>query len=163
VTFADGVLRVEPRANRAVLPIDALLRSLAADLAAAPISVILSGTASDGTLGSKAVKAEGGITFAQDETAKFDGMPRSAIAAGAIDFVLPPSEIAAEIVRITRHPYVARDTDADHFKRTRSRENLHAAPDRARRRLHTLQAADDRAAHPPAHGAAQSRDARRLH
>jgi two-component system CheB/CheR fusion protein len=115
VTFAGGVLRVEPRSDRALMPIDALLRSLAADLGSRAISVILSGTASDGTLGSKAVKAEGGITFAQDETAKFDGMPRSAIAAGAIDFVLPPSEIAAEIVRVARHPYVSRDTDADHF------------------------------------------------
>jgi two-component system CheB/CheR fusion protein len=115
VTFAEGVLRVEPRSDRAVMPIDALLRSLAADLGSRAISVILSGTASDGTLGSKAVKAEGGITFAQDETARFDGMPRSAISAGAIDFVLPPAEIAAEIVRIARHPYVARDRDADHF------------------------------------------------
>jgi two-component system, chemotaxis family, CheB/CheR fusion protein len=115
VTFTGGVLRVEPRSDRAVMPIDALLRSLAADLGSRVISVILSGTASDGTLGSKAVKAEGGITFAQDETAKFDGMPRSAIAADAIDFVLPPSEIAAEIVRVARHPYVARDTDGDHF------------------------------------------------
>jgi two-component system CheB/CheR fusion protein len=115
VTFADGVLRVEPRGDRAVMPIDALLRSLAADLGSRAISVILSGTASDGTLGSKAVKAEGGITFAQDDTARFDGMPRSAIAAGAIDFVLPPAQIAAEIVRIARHPYVASDTDGDHF------------------------------------------------
>jgi two-component system CheB/CheR fusion protein len=115
VTFADGVLRVEPRGDRATMPIDALLRSLAADLGSRAISVILSGTASDGTLGSKAIKAEGGITFAQDDTAKFDGMPRSAIAAGAIDFVLPPADIAAEIVRIARHPYVARQDEADHF------------------------------------------------
>ena len=115
VTFSDGVLRVEPRGERALLPIDALLRSLASDLGSRAISVILSGTASDGTLGSKAVKAEGGITFAQDETARFDGMPRSAIAAGAIDFVLPPSEIAAEVVRIARHPYVSREEEADHF------------------------------------------------
>jgi two-component system CheB/CheR fusion protein len=115
VTFADGVMRVEPRGDRAILPIDAMLRSLAADVGNRAISVILSGTASDGTLGSKAIKAEGGITFAQDETARFDGMPRSAIAAGAIDFVLPPNEIAAEIVRIARHPYVASDDDGKHF------------------------------------------------
>ncbi|HEY4639987.1 MAG TPA: CheR family methyltransferase, partial [Thermoanaerobaculia bacterium] len=115
VTFAGGVLHVEPRHEHAAMPIDALLRSLAADLGSRAISVILSGTASDGTLGSKAIKAEGGITFAQDETARFDGMPRSAIAAGAIDFVLPPAEIAAEVVRIARHPYVAREEDADHF------------------------------------------------
>jgi len=115
VTCVDGVLRVEPRGDRAIMPIDALLRSLAADLGSRAISVILSGTASDGTLGSKAVKAEGGITFAQDETARFDGMPRSAIAAGAVDFVLPPAEIAREIVSIAGHPYVSRDASRDHF------------------------------------------------
>jgi two-component system CheB/CheR fusion protein len=116
VTCAGGVLRVEPRGDRAILPIDAMLRSLAADFGNRAISVILSGTASDGTLGSKAIKAEGGITFAQDETARFDGMPRSAIAAGAIDFVLPAAEIAAEIVRIARHPYVAGEEDeTQHF------------------------------------------------
>jgi two-component system CheB/CheR fusion protein len=115
VTCANGVLRVEPRGDRAILPIDAMLRSLAADVGNRAISVILSGTATDGTLGSKAVKAEGGITFAQDETARFDGMPQSAITSGAIDFVLPPNEIAAEIVRIAVHPYVARDEDEKHF------------------------------------------------
>ncbi|MEA2337862.1 MAG: two-component system, chemotaxis family, CheB/CheR fusion protein, partial [Thermoanaerobaculia bacterium] len=115
VTFASGVLRVEPRGDRAVLPIDTLLRSLAADQGSHAISVILSGTASDGTLGSKAIKAEGGITFAQDETARFDGMPSSAIAAGAIDFILPPTEIASEIVRIARHPYVSREGSEEHF------------------------------------------------
>jgi two-component system CheB/CheR fusion protein len=116
LTFSSGVMRVEPRGDRAILPIDAMLRSLAADVGNRAISVILSGTATDGTLGSKAVKAEGGITFAQDETARFDGMPRSAITAGAIDFVLPPNGIAAEIVRIAVHPYVASDIDDNkHF------------------------------------------------
>ena len=115
VTSASGVLRVEPRGDRAILPIDAMLRSLAADAGSRAISVVLSGTASDGTLGSKAVKAEGGITFAQDESARFDGMPRSAIAAGAIDFVLPPAAIAAEIVRIASHPYVDGRDDGKHF------------------------------------------------
>jgi two-component system CheB/CheR fusion protein len=115
VTFAGGVLCVEPRGDRAVMPIDALFRSLAVDQAGRAIGVILSGTASDGTLGSKAIKAEGGITFAQDETAQFDGMPRSAIAAGAIDFILPPFRIATEIVRIAHHPYVAHDGDGDRF------------------------------------------------
>ena len=115
MTSASGVLRVEPRGDRAILPIDAMLRSLASDAGSRAISVILSGTASDGTLGSKAVKAEGGITFAQDETARFDGMPRSAIAAGAIDFVLPPADIAREIVRIAGHPYVDGRDDGKHL------------------------------------------------
>jgi two-component system CheB/CheR fusion protein len=56
----------------------------------------------------KAIKAEGGITFAQDEkTAKYDGMPRSAILAGCVDFIMPPEGIAREISRLCQHPYVA--------------------------------------------------------
>jgi two-component system CheB/CheR fusion protein len=70
--------------------------------------VILSGTASDGTEGCRAIKAAGGITFAQDEdSAKFSGMPRSAVGAGCIDFVMKPSDIAQELVRVVSHPYVA--------------------------------------------------------
>ena len=66
--------------------------------------MILSGVASDGTAGLKAIKAQGGITFAQQpESARFDGMPRSAIAAGCVDLVLPPERIAAELARIAGH------------------------------------------------------------
>ena len=67
------------------------------------IGVILSGAASDGTRGLKAIKAEGGITFAQNDTAKFDGMPRSAIAAGVVDFVLPPQGIANQLAALAHH------------------------------------------------------------
>jgi two-component system CheB/CheR fusion protein len=89
------------------LPVDWFLRTLAEDRGTAAIGVILSGTASDGTLGLKAVKAAGGITFAQDEaSAEYFGMPSSAIAAGCVDFVLSPREIAREIGRIARHPFV---------------------------------------------------------
>ena len=76
---------------------------LASDLNNRSIGVILSGTASDGTLGLKAIKAEGGITFAQDESAKYDGMPRSAVNAGCVDFVLSPENIAAELIRFGTH------------------------------------------------------------
>lgn len=86
------------------LPIDYFLRTLAKDRGGNAIGVILSGTASDGTLGLMAIKAEGGITFAQDATAKYDGMPKSAIAAGCVDLVLPPEAIARELVRISRYP-----------------------------------------------------------
>ena len=66
--------------------------------------MILSGTASDGTLGLKAIKLAGGITFAQEpKSAKFDGMPKSAILAGCVDFVLPPERIAKELSQITLH------------------------------------------------------------
>jgi two-component system CheB/CheR fusion protein len=88
------------------LPIDEFFRSLAEDRGGRAIAVLLSGTASDGTLGLRAVKEAGGITFAQDQTAKFDAMPRNAIAAGWVDLVMPPGQIAHEILRICRHPYV---------------------------------------------------------
>ena len=66
--------------------------------------MILSGSASDGTLGVEAIKNEGGITMAQDSSASFDSMPRSAIASGCVDLVLGPAEIAAELARIAQHP-----------------------------------------------------------
>ena len=55
------------------------------------------------------IESEGGITFAQDESAKYDGMPRSAIAAGDVDFVLPPEKIAEELARIAEHPFATED------------------------------------------------------
>ena len=94
LTMSDGHLRAEERAEGRHLPIDYFLRSLASDNTSKAIGIILSGTASDGTLGLKAVKAEGGVTFAQEpSSAKFDGMPRSAIAAGVVDFVLAPRRL----------------------------------------------------------------------
>ena len=73
--------------------------------------MILSGTGTDGTLGIKAIKDEGGIAFAQDHTAQYEGMPHSAVASGCVDFVLPPDKIAAELVRIARHPYSYREEE----------------------------------------------------
>jgi len=90
------------------LPIDQFFESLSDERGNQAIGVILSGTASDGTEGCRAIKAGGGITFAQDEeSAKFNSMPRSAISAGCIDFVLPPKDIAREVARIGRHPYIS--------------------------------------------------------
>ncbi|MGO9255724.1 MAG: chemotaxis protein CheB [Bryobacteraceae bacterium] len=105
----DGTLRLMARGEPAArhLPIDRFLRSLAEDQGSRAIGVILSGTASDGTLGLKAIKTEGGITFAQDlKSAKYDGMPRSAIASGCVDLVLGPAALASELARIGRHPYL---------------------------------------------------------
>ncbi|MEO7145722.1 MAG: chemotaxis protein CheB, partial [Bryobacteraceae bacterium] len=112
LSMSDGHIRVEDRGGGRNLPIDLFLKSLAADNTSKAIGIVLSGTASDGTLGLKAVKAEGGITFAQEpSSARFDGMPRSAIAAGVVDFVLPPEEIAKRLVRLAQHPYVALPED----------------------------------------------------
>jgi two-component system, chemotaxis family, CheB/CheR fusion protein len=109
LTIFDGHLRLAKREPTGIhMPIDTFLSSLAAELRSNAIGVILSGTASDGTLGAGAIKSEGGITFAQDSrSAKYDGMPNSAIAAGCIDFVLTPERIAEELMRIRDHPYVA--------------------------------------------------------
>ena len=109
MTIAGRVLNLAPRSEDRGphMPIDHFLRSLAEDLGSRAIGVILSGTASDGALGLKAIKAEGGITFAEaPQSAKFDSMPRSAVASGAVDFVLPPKAIAQELTRIGRHPYL---------------------------------------------------------
>ena len=107
MTIAQGALHLLAReAHGQQRPIDRFFQSLADDQAHQAIGVILSGSATDGTLGLEAIKAEGGITFAQNETAQHSSMPRSAIGAGCVDFVLPPDEIAREIARIARHPYV---------------------------------------------------------
>src|SRR5262245_14106572 len=105
----NGVLRLSPRDEPMARhhPIDFLFRSLAASQKNRAIGVVLSGTASDGALGIEAIKAEGGITFAQDAaSAKYFGMPHSSIVTGAVDFVLPPEGIATYLARIGRHPYL---------------------------------------------------------
>ncbi len=111
MTISNGALYITDRQQpRSVhLTIDIFLRSLAASVGKNAIGVILSGTASDGTMGIAAIKGEGGITFAQDSSAKYDGMPASAIGSGLVDFVLPPEGIARELTRIARHPYVSGD------------------------------------------------------
>ena len=97
--------RTETRGRH--MSVDYFFRSLAEDQGSRAIGVVLSGADSDGALGLQAIKAEGGITFAQDaQTAKYDGMPQSAISTGAVDFILPPEEIAQELQKFSRHPYV---------------------------------------------------------
>ena len=88
-------------------PIDHFFRSLAEDQGHSAIGVVLSGGATDGTLGLGEIKSAGGITFAQDQSAKHESMPSSAIASGAVDFVRSPKEIANELARIAQHPHAA--------------------------------------------------------
>ncbi len=106
----DTTLRLEPRQEPLSrhMPVDSLFRSLSAAHRNLAVGVILSGTASDGAAGMRAIKGEGGITFAQDAgSAKYFGMPHASIASGTVDFVLPPEEIANSLARIGRHPYLA--------------------------------------------------------
>jgi two-component system, chemotaxis family, CheB/CheR fusion protein len=107
MTIFDGALRLVTRAHDGPhMPIDTFFRSLASAVRSNAIGVILSGTASDGTLGVAAIKSEGGITFAQDSrSAKYDGMPNSAVASGNIDMVLPPAGIGQDLMRIPDHAY----------------------------------------------------------
>ncbi|HSD60369.1 MAG TPA: chemotaxis protein CheB, partial [Burkholderiales bacterium] len=110
MAISEGRLRLLERGGGrgSHMPIDAFFRSLADERGALAIGVILSGAASDGTLGLRAIKDGGGVTFAQDRvSAKYDSMPVSAVAAGGVDFVLPPERIGDELQRLARHPYVA--------------------------------------------------------
>ncbi|MBF0288585.1 MAG: PAS domain-containing protein [SAR324 cluster bacterium] len=91
------------------LPIDVFLRSLADDQGERAISIILSGTGSDGTRGTRAIKECGGMVMVQsEESAKFDGMPRSAIATGLADFILAPSEMPEQLLSFIKHPYATK-------------------------------------------------------
>lgn len=120
MTIAEWVLHLGCRQERrsSNTTIDTFLRSLAMAHGSDAIGVILSGTASDGTHGLAAIKGEAGITFAQEPTsAKYDGMPVSAIASGCVDFVMTPAGIAQEIARIRHHPYIAdgHKQEPEHF------------------------------------------------
>src|SRR5262245_1371835 len=106
--IGDGHLYLNSRPDDRTqyTPIDFFFRSLAATVNSVVIGVVLSGSSSDGSVGLREIKAVGGITIAQDPTtARYDGMPRAAIATGSVDLVLKPADIAREIERIGRHPY----------------------------------------------------------
>src|SRR5437016_3613385 len=97
---------IQPAPHRTAKTIDHVFQSLSLDQNGRAIGVILSGTSMDGVQGLKAIKAEGGITIAQDEkSAKYYDLPRSAVAAGFVDLVLAPKEIAQELAKISEHPY----------------------------------------------------------
>jgi len=110
----DGVLGLVPREAGLHLPVDRFFCSLAKVQGSRAIGVVLSGNASDGSMGLRAIKSECGITFAQDElSARFGGMPRNAVATGAVDFVLSPTQIARELATIARHPFLVPSEPGD--------------------------------------------------
>jgi len=111
LSIQQGRLTLVPRgqSRKLHLPIDAFFRALADELPGRAIGVVLSGSAFDGTEGLRAIKAAGGITFAQEpDSAQFRSMPENAIAAGVVDFRAAPEAIASELVRLSRHAYFAR-------------------------------------------------------
>ena len=116
MSISGETLHLSPREESAGMhmSVDHFMRALAEQKGNRAIGVILSGSGTDGTLGMSEIQAHGGVTFAQDEaTAKYDGMPRSAVVAGYVDYVLSPKGIAKELARIASHPYVVRENHSD--------------------------------------------------
>ena len=108
MAFLNGTLQLlEPAAPRGHrLPIDFLFRSLALDQHERAIGIVLSGTGSDGTLGVRAIKGEGGMVMVQTPAScEFDGMPQSALATGLVDYELPPAEMPAQLMAYVAHAF----------------------------------------------------------
>ena len=108
MAFLNGALQLmEPSAPRGQrLPIDFFFRSLALDQRERAICIVLSGTGSDGTMGVRAIKGEGGMVMAQNPAStEYDGMPRSAIGTGLVDFELPPAEMPAQLIAYVAHAF----------------------------------------------------------
>ena len=105
----DGALQLSrPAARQGVrMPFDFLLQSLAEAFGERAVCIVLSGTGTDGSAGAKAIKEAGGLVIAQEpEEAEFDGMPRGAIATGAVDLVLPVAKMPEALARYGGHRYV---------------------------------------------------------
>jgi two-component system CheB/CheR fusion protein len=174
--FMDDQLHLRPRASgrERHMPADILFRSLAEARADTGIGIVLSGGDSDGALGIQAIKDAGGIIFAQaPDSARFPGMPRHAIETGSVDFVLQPNEIAHELMRLGRHPYLrpgsapaAEPEDSAQLTPANEEESLR----RVFRRLRSAYSVDFKSykrstlqrAFGPANGAAAARRSRRL-
>ncbi len=108
MAFLNGALQLlehtTPRGQR--MPIDFLFRSLAMDQRERAIAIVLSGTGSDGSLGVRAIKGEGGMVMVQSTaSSEFDGMPRSALETGLVDFELPPAEMPTQLMAYVAHAF----------------------------------------------------------
>jgi two-component system CheB/CheR fusion protein len=114
--FHRKLFLTERESGQLYLPIDIFFHSLAQDLEEKAVGVILSGTGSDGARGLRAIKENGGLVIVQDEkTAKFDGMPRSAIATNLVDYILSPENMAREMVNYIQHPCLVSDPAGKRF------------------------------------------------
>ncbi|WP_421799924.1 CheR family methyltransferase [Haliscomenobacter sp.] len=110
IAVTDGHIKLIPRPQNKTtnLSIDVLFSSLAETHKENVVGIVLSGSATDGTRGLKEIKLAGGLTFAQDDSAKFGSMPQSAIAEGIVDFILSPPEMARELNWMSKHPLLKR-------------------------------------------------------
>jgi len=92
------------------LPVDIFFHSLAQEKGKHAIGIILSGTGSDGTLGTKAIKEAGGMIMVQDEnSAKFDGMPKNSIATGLVDYIISPDKMPEALISFVKHPLIKKN------------------------------------------------------
>lgn len=108
MALLNGTLQLlEPAAPRGLrLPIDYFFRSLAQDQRERAICIVLSGTGSDGTPGVRTIKNEGGMVMVQQpDTTVYDGMPRSAIATGMVDYVLAPDAMPSQLLAYVNHAF----------------------------------------------------------
>ena len=104
-------------------PIDIFFTSLAEERKERSVAVVLSGTGTDGTKGIKAIKEHGGMVIVQNPSnAKFDGMPKSAINTGLVDWILSAKEIAAEILNFSHYPTIVKAHESDEFFSRRNTE-----------------------------------------
>jgi two-component system CheB/CheR fusion protein len=153
IKIQDGGLFLdEPVKHRGMrMPIDYFFRSLANARQERAVAIVLSGTGTDGTMGVKEVKVQGGMVMVQKpESAEYDGMPRSALSTGVADFLLPIEEMPEILVKYGHHPYVRAgdaeptlsDTAPDHFKSIINLLRAHIRRDRRARTggLHDLAA-----------------------
>lgn len=126
----NGILTVQAHASHSSIhmPIDQFFLSLADQQKEGAIAIVLSGTASDGTLGLRAIKAAGGITFAQDISARFMSMPRSAIVEGVVDRVLSPAGMAKELERLSSQIDLFKQTSLTGSQDAEGRESLKEEP-----------------------------------
>ncbi|MCW2311636.1 chemotaxis protein CheB [Rhodoferax antarcticus] len=116
MALLNGCLQLlDPGAPRSQhLPIDFFFKSLAADQRERAIGIVLSGTGSDGTLGARAIKDAGGMVMVQTpDAAEFDGMPRSAVATGLVDYQLKANELPAQLIAFLKYAYGKFSPNAD--------------------------------------------------
>ncbi len=123
VAILNGVLHLMelPQPRGLNLPIDNFFRSLAQDQGSNAICIILSGTGTDGTLGLKEIKGEVGMVMVQDDgSAKYSGMPRSAISTGLVDYVMPVDKMPEQLIKYSKHaiiePRMKIRTDEEKFQ-----------------------------------------------
>jgi two-component system CheB/CheR fusion protein len=116
IEVTDGHIKLIPRSSGgSAISIDTLFSSLAETHKKNVIGVVLSGSAHDGTIGLRDIKLAGGITFAQDDSARFTSMPNSAIADGMVDYIMSPDEIGIELTRMSQNPLEIRETTKKTF------------------------------------------------